>query len=76
MPGTVLSAIPLFGCAIPENDIVCKTNKPSSQLLAPVSLRLSNCILPMLVRFFILLLDALHQESTSGYEFRQELMSP
>ena len=69
--------------AIPENDIVSSTNKPSSQLycagLAPaVELHPADAG-PIL----ILLLDGhrafsslSHLESTLGYELRQEFMSP
>ena len=87
MLDTVLSAILLLVFqAIPENDIVSSTNKPSSQLycagLAP-AVRLH----PADAGLILILLSSAHRvlcfrislsrlESTLGYEFRQELMSP
>ena len=47
-----LCAVVKVRTAIPEDDIVFETFKTVSIFVVPVSLRLSNCILLMLVRFF------------------------
>ena len=71
-----LCAVVKVRTAIPEDDIVFQDLQDSQYLysagLAP-AVRLHPADAGLIL---ILLLDALHQESTSGYEIRQDLMSP
>ena len=72
--------------AIPEDDIVFQTYKTVSIFFMPVSLRPANCTLLVSGSLLILLLSGhrafrfrfslSRSESTSGYEIRQDLMSP
>ena len=71
--------------AIPEDDIVFQTYKTVSIFFMPVSLRPANCTLQVLVRFLscsyavtelFAFASLSRSESTSGYEIRQDLMSP
>ena len=67
-----LCAVVKVRTAILEDDIVFETSKTVSIFIVPVSLRLASLSLasyPAPQQFLV-------SESTSGYEFRQELISP